>query len=171
MPGKNRDNKLNKPVQMGEASSKKKKKKKRMSRWWWILIVSNCRWLSFSSFDFFFFFFLLLFASSYSTLLFTEKVSSFFLNDAFKSFSICFLYPISAIKCDFKSHSKLRNSFSLSLSRFVFLSPRVLLITERKKIVKHILPEANIAKYLLLLLCDCLYDLPSLNYSEMISHH
>ena len=120
MSGKNRANKLNKPDQMGEASSKKKKKKRRMSRWWWILIVSDCRWLLFSSFDFFFLF--LLFAASYSTLLFTEKVSSFFLNDAFKSFSICFLYPISAIKCatqtkcDFKSHSKIRNSFSLSLS-------------------------------------------------------
>ena len=132
MPGKNRDNKLNKPVQMGEASSKKKKKKKRMSRWWWILIVSYCRWLSFSSFDFFFFFFLLLFASSYSTLLFTEKVSSFFLNDAFKSFSICFLYPISAIKCDFKSHSKLRNSFSLSLALFFSAHVYYSLLNEKR---------------------------------------
>ena len=132
MPGKNRDNKLNKPVQMGEASSKKKKKKKRMSRWWWILIVSYCRWLWFSSFDFFFFFFILLFASSYSTLLFTEKVSSFFFNDAFKSFSICFLYPISAIKCDFKSHSKLRNSFSLSLALFFSAHVYYSLLNEKR---------------------------------------
>ena len=138
MPGKNRDNKLNKPVQMGEASSKKKKKKKRMSRWWWILIVSYCRWLSFSSFDFFFFFFLLLFASSYSTLLFTEKVSSFFFNDAFKCFSICFLYPISAIKCatqtkcDFKSHSKIRNSFSLSIALFFSAHVYYSLLNEKR---------------------------------------